>query len=247
LSTDDDIPPGVHHLGSLGDLVEFLIDGWRIEAMHYADRSGPGGSDGAPAAFFDLTRGGGERYRICIPDDGRTLSHRALVTAFRERPQIWKHRSPASIPLPDADAVRPVEEWGPVPEPFPAALEIGPRTLRGVVGIHQIQTIDGTTIALTHLERHTDAALARFIVDVPDGGHVEARDLLVIDDVGRMYEAASLACRTLPGGVDCAIAIAPQIPADARTLTLTVGTLELQASERVDGPWVFPVPLSRPS
>ena len=245
MSADDEIAPGMHHLGSLGDLVEFLIDGWRIEAMHYADRSGPGGADGAPAAFFDLTRGGDERYRICIPDDGRALSHRALVNAFRERPQIWKHRSPASIPFPEADALRPVEEWGPVPEPFPAAIEIGPTTLREVIGIRQIQTIEGTTVALTHLERHVEAALARFVVDVPDGGHVDARDLLVVDDVGRMYEAASLACRTLPGGVDGAIAIAPQIPGDARTLTVTIGTLELRAAERAEGPWVFPIPLAR--
>ncbi len=247
MSADDDIAPEAHHLGSLGDLVEFLIDGWRIEAMHYADRSGPGGADGAPAAFFDLSRGLDERYRICIPDDGRTLSHRALVTAFRERPQIWKHRSPASIPRPADDALRPVEEWGPVVEPFPAALEIGPTTLRDVVRIHQIQTVDGTTIALTHLERHTSAALARFLVDDPDGGPVETGDLLVVDDVGRIYQAASLACRTLPGGVDCAVAIAPQIPADVRTLTLTVGTLGLRSSGRAEGPWVFPIPLTFPA
>lgn len=247
MSADDDIERGSHHLGSLGDLVEFLIDGWRIEAMHYADRSGPGGSDGAPAAFFDLTRGSDDRYRICIPDDGRALSHRALVAAFRERPQIWKHRSPASIPMPEIDSLRPVVEWGPVPEPFPAALEIGPTTLREIVPVQQIQTIDGATLALTHVERHVDAALARFLVDDPDGGPVDALDLLVIDDVGRMYSAAALACRALPGGVDGAIAIAPEIPADAKTLTVTVGTLGRRSSAASNGPWVFPIPLSRRS
>jgi len=167
------------------------------------------------------------------------------VAAFRERPQIWKHRSPASIPVPASDAPGPVIEWGRVPEPFPAALEIGPRSLREIVAIRQIQTVDDATIALTHLERHDDAALARFLVDDPDGGPVEADDLLVIDDAGRIYSAATLACRTLPGGVDGAIAIAPGIPDDAKAITVTVGTLGRRSAGRTQGPWVFPIALSR--
>ena len=116
-------------LASLGDLVELLIEGWRIDRLHYADRSG---AAGPPAAFLDLVRGPGERRGVYVPDDGRALSHRALVALFREAPGIWKHRSPDAIPLAEDAATSP-EEWGAVPEPFPEALAFGPATLRGVV------------------------------------------------------------------------------------------------------------------
>ena len=82
-------------LASLGDLMELLVEGWRIEKMQYADRSGP---SGPPAAYFSLVRGAtGEVRGVYVPDDGRALSHRALVELFREHPGVWKHRSFASV------------------------------------------------------------------------------------------------------------------------------------------------------
>lgn len=233
-----------HHLASLGDLMEFVVDGWRIEGMHYADRSGPGGADGAPGAFFDLARGPEERFRLCIPDDGRALSHRSLVGMFRERPRIWKYRSPGSIPLPREDELRPVEEWGPVREPFPAALDTGPGALRDVAAVRQIQTVDGATVALTALERYEDGALARLLVTGPGADPCTPEDLLVVDDGGRIYRSAALAPRHLPTSVDAALAIGPAIPADARSVTVTVGTLRDGEGQTHPGPWVFPISLS---
>src|SRR5688572_31607127 len=79
-----------YKLGSLGDLVELLIDGWQIEHLHYADRCGQA-SGGSPAgAFIELTRPDQGRYGLYIQDDGRAFSHRALVALFRESPHIWK-------------------------------------------------------------------------------------------------------------------------------------------------------------
>lgn len=224
--------------------MEYLVDGWRIEGMHYADRSGPGGSDGAPGAFFDLARGPEERFRLCIADDGRALSHHSLVGMFRERPRIWKYRSPGSIPVPREDELRPVEEWGPVAEPFPAALDFGPGALREVVPARQVQTIDGATIALTDLERFEGGALARLLITGPGPDPCVPDDLLVVDDGGRIYRSAPLDPRHHATSLDAAIAIGPGIPAEAGMLTVTVGTLCDPDRNRHAGPWVFPVALS---
>jgi hypothetical protein len=86
-----------YELASLGDLLEMIVEGWRISRMHYADRSEP---SGPPAAFFGLTRGPDEARGVFIPDDGRALSHRSLVELFRESPAIWKYRSPEAIEPP---------------------------------------------------------------------------------------------------------------------------------------------------
>lgn len=224
--------------------MDYVIDGWRIEGMHYSDRSGPGGADGAPGAFFDLARGPEERQRLCIPDDGRALSHRSLVGMFRERPRIWKYRSAGSIPVPSEDELRPVEEWGPAPEPFPAALDTGPGALRDVLAVGQVQTVDGGTLALTSLERFEGGALARVLIAGPGVGACQVDDLLVVDDGGRIYRAAALEPRHLATSLESAIAIGPAVPADARSLTITVGTLSDEDGERHAGPWVFPVSLS---
>lgn len=224
--------------------MDFMVDGWRIEGMHYADRSGPGGADGAPGAFFDLARGPDERLRICITDDGRALSHRSLVGMFRERPRIWKYRSPGSIPLPSEDELRPVEEWGPVREPFPAALDTGPSALREVVAVRQTQTVDDATIALTCLERYEGGAVVRLLVSGPGAGAGEVEDLLVVDDGGRIYRAEALESRHLATSLDAAVAIGPAIPADASSLTVTVGTLRDSDGIPYPGPWVFPISLT---
>ena len=224
--------------------MELLVDGWRIDGMHYADRSGQGGSDGAPGAFFDLTRGPDERLRVCIPDDGRALSHHSLVGMFRERPRIWKYRAPGSIPVPSDDELRPVEEWGPVNEPFPAALDTGPGAVRDVIAVRQIQTIDAATVALTSLERYECGAVARLLVGGPGPDTAVVDDLLVVDDGGRIYRTAPLEPRHLATSLDASVAIGPAIPADARSVTVTVGTLRDADGARHPGPWVFPISLA---
>ena len=238
---------GRFELASLGDLVELLIEGWRVDRLHYADRSG---ASGPPAAFIDLVRGAGERRAVYVPDDGRALSHRALVALFREAPGIWKHRSPDGIPAPDPDAGAPpdAEEWGPVPEPFPQALAFAPATLRAVVPVGQVQSVAGLDIALTSLERHDDGARLRFMCRASDAAprrRMSVLDVIAVDDAGRLYRVAP--CESRPEGnrLEGAFAIAPAIPEGVGRLTVTIGTVgdEARPHEGIPGPWVFPIRL----
>jgi hypothetical protein len=233
-------------LASLGDLMELLVDGWRIDRLHYADRSR---AAGPPAAYLDLVRGPDERRGVFVPDDGRALSHRALVALFRETPGIWKHRSPDSIPPPEAGAgATPPEEWGAVPEPFPQALVFGPATLREVVPVGQVQSVAGLDIALTALERHDDGARLRFMCRASDAAtrrRMSVLDVIAVDDSARLYRVA---CReSVPEGnrLEGAFALAPAIPETVALLTVTIGTVgdEGGPGGSVPGPWVFPIPL----
>ena len=233
-------------LASLGDLFELLIEGWRIDRLHYADRSG---AAGPPAAFLDLVRGPGERRGVYVPDDGRALSHRALVALFREAPEIWKHRSPDAIPLAE-DAATPPEEWGAVPEPFPDALAFGPATLRGVVPIGQVQSVAGLDIALTALERHDDGARLRFMCRASDAAtrrRMSVLDVIAVDDSARLYRVACVESAPEGNRLEGAFALAPAIPETVARLTVTIGTVgDEGGSERsVPGPWVFPIPLGQ--
>ena len=84
LSRPVSLDDGPYELASLGDLLELIVEGWRVTKMHYADRSGP---SGPPAAYFALVRAPGETRGVFVPDDGRALSHHAVVTSSaRARP-----------------------------------------------------------------------------------------------------------------------------------------------------------------
>jgi len=231
-------------LASLGDLMELLVEGWRIGHMHYADRSE---ASGPPAAYFELVRGARERRGVFVPDDGRALSHRALVSLFRESPQIWKHRSADAIARAQ-DEPAPRDGWGEVPEPFPQSMAFSPSTLCDVVPVNQVQTVEGLAIALTALERHDDGARLRYMCHASDArGRKEmcVLDVIAVDDAGRLYRVAPVEARTEGNRLDGAFAVAPAIPRDVGRLTVTVGTVgdEWEGRERVSGPWVFPIPL----
>jgi hypothetical protein len=233
-------------LASLGDLMELLVEGWRIERMHYADRCE---ASGPPAAFFELARQAGERRGVFVPDDGRALSHRALVSLFRESPQIWKHRSADTIQPAEGEAP-PRDGWGEVPEPFPQALDFGPATLREVVPVNQVQSVEGVAIAITALERHDGGARLRYMCQAsPEPGPREMGilDVIAVDDGGRLYRVAPVESRADGRRLDGAFALAPAIPQEVGRLTVTVGTVidAGAGSERLSGPWVFPIPLTR--
>ena len=233
-----------YELAGLGDLMELLIDGWRIDRLHYADRSA---ASGPPAAFVDLVRGAGERRGVYVPDDGRALSHRAVVAMFREAPGIWKHRSADSIPPPESAPAAP-EEWGTVPEPFPQALAFGPATLRGVVPVGQVQSVAGLDIALTALERHDDGARLRFMCRASDAAtrrRMSVLDVIAVDDSGRLYRVACVDSAPEGNRLEGAFALAPAIPETVALLTVTIGTVgdEGGPAGGVPGPWVFPIPL----
>jgi hypothetical protein len=240
-----------YKLGSLGDLVELLIDGWQIQHLHYADSCGPG-DQGPPGAFIELTRPDQGRYGLYIPDDGRAFSHRALVALFRESPHIWKHRSAERIHQMAADepmaAPREPEEWGEVVEPFPQALTFSPGTLRGVVPVNQTEVVDDVTIALTVLERYQQGARVRFLAHAADPKKRKSLgvlDVLAVDDQGRRYRVATLDVKREGNRAEGVIALAPAIPRDATRLTITIGTVgNGRRDENVSGPWVFPIQLS---
>lgn len=232
-------------LAGLGDLMRMMVEGWRVTRMHYADRASPGGP---AAAYFTLVRGPGEVAGVYVPDDGRALSHRALVELFRDDPRIWKHRSPDTIAAPGSDPAPAPEPWGSVPEPFPQALALVPGTLRGVVPVGQIQSAGGLDLAITALERHEAGARLRWMCHASDGRartEVTMLDVVVVDDAGRLYRTA---CVEGPGGGDRlegSLVVAPAIPRDVRRVTVTVGTVwgDGEGPRQTPGPWVFPIPL----
>jgi hypothetical protein len=233
-------------LAGLGDLMELLVDGWRVEHMHYADRC-PG--SGPPAAFFDLSRGAGERRSVYVPDDGRAYSHRALVALFRESPHIWKHRVAGTIADLDAPDAPLLEDWGTVPEPFPEALSFGPGSLRDVVPVNQVQSVDGLDIALVALERHDDGARLRYMCHASGARtrrEMRVLDVIAVDDGARRYRVAPIDSRPEGNRLQGAFVLAPAIPQSARRLTLTIGTLREEGGDQepLSGPWVFPIPLA---
>jgi hypothetical protein len=244
---------GDYALASLGDVVEALMDGWRLEQLHYADSSDAGGPGRGPAAvFLELALPTGDRRNVYVPDDGRALSHRSLVAMAREHPHIWKHRDADSVagagePMPEGLA-DPDGRWGEVPEPFPEAVVFGPGTLRGVVALGQVITVDAVTIALVALERHVSAARVRVLAHTSDAalrGPLTMMDVLAVDDAGRRYATALTDARSEGNRLEADIALAPAIPRRVGHLTITVGTVccpDQPLSHRA-GPWVFPAVL----
>ncbi len=233
-----------YELASLGDLMEMVVEGWEIARMHYADRSSP---SGPAAAYFGLTRGPDEWRGVYIPDDGRAFSHRSLVGLFRDHPAIWKHRSPDTIAAPGAEGV-PAEEWGEVPERFPEGVAFGPSTLREVVRVAQVQSVDGLDIALVALERHDTGARVQFMCHASDQrtrAQMCMLDVIAVDDHGRLYRVAATQNAPVGNRLDGSFVIAPPIPGDVRRLTVTVGTVTDAAEGSTSGPWVFPIPLAR--
>lgn len=226
--------------------MRLMVEGWRVSRMHFADRSSPGGP---AAAYFALVRGPGEAMGVYIPDDGRSLSHRALVDLFRDSPQIWKHRSPETIATPAAEPAEPHEEWGPVPEPFPEALALVPATLREVVPVGQIQSAGGLDVAMVALERHEDGARLRWMCHASDGRRrteVSMLDVVVVDDAGRLYRTACVEGPPEGDRLEGALLVAPAIPRGVRRVTVTVGTVwgDGEGPRQTPGPWVFPIPLA---
>lgn len=236
-----------YELASLGDLMEMIVEGWRVSRMHFADRCSPGGP---AAAYFALVRAPGEARGVYVPDDGRAFSHRALVDLFRESPRIWKHRSATAIPAAAEAPPEVIEAWGEVPEPFPQALALVPATLRQVVPVGQVQSAGGLDVAMVALERHDAGARLRYICQASDGrrraGGVAMLDVVVVDDGGRLYRTACIEEAPDGGRLEGALLIAPAIPAAVRRVTVTVGTAWDHGEEgaQTPGPWVFPIPLA---
>lgn len=236
-----------YRLGSLGDLIGLLLDGWQVEHLHYADTCSLEGADGRPAAFALLVRGDA-REHLYIVDDGRALSHRSLIAMFREHPHVWKRRSTGLSEMVDIPSTPPqaAEEWGAVPEPFPDALDLSPGTLRGVVPVNQTQSVDQVTISITCLERFEHGARIHYLCHAPDArsrGEMGALDVIAVDDTGRLYRVAP-GERTQRGNrITGTLAVAPCVPPGTRQVTVTIGTLGHDAGDALPGPWVFPIPL----
>ena len=153
-------------LASLGDLVELLIDGWRIDRLHYADRSG---ASGPPAAYLELARGASERRAVYVPDDGRALSHRAFVALFRESPADLEAPLRRWHPAAGLAGATPPEEWGTCRAVPGRAASGRRRRARGGAG-RQVESVGGLDLALTSLERHDGGARLRFMCRAPDAG-----------------------------------------------------------------------------
>ncbi len=240
-----------YRLGSLGDVVHLLVEGWQVERLHYADTCSYEGADGCPAAFISLTRADA-RESLYVVDDGRAYSHRSLVALFREHPHVWKRRTTGSGAEEAAASVPPgppqaAGEWGEVPRPFPEALDFSPAALRGVVPVNQTQSIDDTTIALTCIERFERGARAHYLCHAPEARAREALgaiDVIAVDDQGRLYEVAPWGRTQRGNRITGSLALAPAVPAGSRRLTITIGTLGHDGpGDSLPGPWVFPIPL----
>jgi hypothetical protein len=242
--------------GSLGDLIEMIVDGWQVDRLHYAEDCALDESDQhVPAAFIELVRPDQGRYGLYIPDDGKAFSHRALISLFRECPHIWKHRGADRIHQMAADVpmATPHEQssWSDLVDPFPGALVFGPGTLRGVDAIDQTQSADGVSIALTALERYRDGARLRFLLQALEPRKRKAMQLLeleVRDDRGRRYATALLDEHHDGSRLDGAYALGPGIPTDAGELIITVGAVgdPRKPDEATRGPWRFGVQVAHP-
>jgi len=236
--------------------MEMIIDGWQVDRLHYAEDSALGEDDAhVPAAFVELVRPDQGRYGIVIPDDGRALSHRALISMFRECPHIWKHRGADRIHQMAADVpmATPFAQpgWTEVVDPFPGALVFSPGTLRGVDVIDQVQAAGQMTLAITSLERYRDGARARFMVQAPEARkrkQLQLLDVHVRDDLGRTYTTAVIDGHHDQNRVEGALVIGPGVPADAHEVVITVGAVgdPRHRDEAAAGPWEFPVQLGHP-
>lgn len=236
--------------------MEMIIDGWQVDRLHYAEDSALGEDDAhVPAAFVELVRPDQGRYGIVIPDDGRALSHRALISMFRECPHIWKHRGADRIHQMAADVpmATPFEqpEWTEVMDPFPGALVFSPGTLRAVDVVDQVQAAGGMTLAITSLERFRDGARARFMVQAPEARkrkQLQLLDVHVRDDLSRSYTTAVTEGHHDQNRTEGALVIGPGVPADAREVVITVGAVgdPRHRDEATAGPWEFPVQLGHP-
>lgn len=227
------------------------MDGWHITHLHYADRCGEG--DGRAAAFVALSRPDAGERALFIPDDDRTFSHRALVTLFRESPRVWKYRSPERINerlAEQATRVRPdPESWGEIADPADQPLDMTPGALRGVVALGQVEVIDGVAVALLSLERYRDVSRLRYLAHTSDASRREsltALDVLAVDERGRRYRTASLGVERSGNRLEGVIALAPGIPWETTSLTITIGTLGGMRSGGILGPWLFPIRLPTP-
>jgi hypothetical protein len=244
-----------YRLGSLGDLVELLVDGWEITGMHYSETCGDlEVPEGKAAAFVSLMRPDAGAQGLFIPDDERTFSHRALLAVFRESPNIWKYRNPDTIHARLAELAtreRPdPDSWQDVPDPADVRLDVSPSTLQGVVALGQIESIADVTVALLSLERYKDFSRLRYLAHTDDAvrrGSIAALDVLAVDDRGRRYRTASLAVERAGSRLEGVIVLAPGIPRDVVNVTITIGTLGEAGPTGVLGPWVFPIQLGTPS
>ena len=244
-----------YRLGSLGDLVELLVDGWEITGLHYSetcnDLQVP---EGRSAAFVSLMRPDEGAQGLFIPDDERTFSHRALLAVFRESPRVWKYRNPDTIHARLAElstTERPdPEAWQDIADPADVPLDVSPSTLQGVVGLGQVESIADVTVALLSLERYRDFSRLRYLAHTDDAvrrGSIAALDVLAVDERGRRYRTASLAVERAGSRLEGVIVLAPGIPRDTVNLTITIGTLGELGPTGVLGPWVFPIQLPTPS
>ncbi len=231
-----------------------IVDGWQVDRLHYADDCAIGEApDPVPAAFVELVRADQGRYGIYIPDDGKAFSHRALISLFRECPHIWKHRSAERIHqmAQDVPMASPNqrEDWGEVVEPFPGALVFRPGTLRGVVAIDQTDSRGEVTIALTVLERYSDGARLRFLVqsdEVRRRKHLNLVGLEVFDDLGRRYRTAILEVAQDGNRMEGVVVLAPAIPRDAGDLTVQIAAIgdPRKPADVAPGPWTFALQLA---
>jgi len=231
-----------------------LVDGWEITHMHYSDRCGEADAEGdSAAAFIGLRRPDEGERGLFIPDDDRAFSHRSLNALFRDSPHIWKYRSPerirerlAALALPG----RPdAESWGEIADPADQPLDITPGALRGVVALGHIESIEGVTVALLSMERYSDFSRLRYLGHTADTslrGALSALDVLVVDERGRRYRTASLGVERAGNRLEGVIALAPGIPWDTTSLTVTIGTLGAGGQGGLLGPWVFPIRLPAP-
>lgn len=245
-----------YRLGSLGDLLEAVVDGWEIVHLHYADVCGtPDAPDRRAAAFVELRRPDEGVQGLYIPEDERAYSHRALLALLRESPRIWKHRTADAIrdrilALAEETAHRPeLDTWGVVDDPADLPLEISPATLRGVVALGMVESIDEITVALLSLERYRDFSRLRYLAHTNDParrGSLAALDVLAVDERGRRYRSASLGVERAGSRLEGVIVLAPMIPRETTALTVTIGTIGASGPDGAVGPWVFPVKLPTP-
>lgn len=238
-----------YRLAGLADVVGLLLDGWQVAGLQYTDECSFQGAEGGAAALISMRRGE-DRDHLFIVDDGRAVSHRAVLAQFREHPHIWK-RAHAGIEdlissIPEAPP-QPADQWAQVPEPFPEALELSPGTLDAVHPVQQVRVVGEVSIALTALESFAQGMRAHYVCHAPHAGawaEMCAKDITAVDDAGRMYRV--VACDAAQRGTRFtgSLLVAPRVPEGTQRFTLSVGAfgrVDADDGATVTGPWVFPI------
>ena len=204
----------------LGDLIELLVEGWRIDAD----------------AVRRPLAGVGRRRRPTSPSRAAS-TRRAGVLRARRRPGALPPRPRRAVPREPGDLEAPLLRDGrragargpptrrrtgarcPSPSRTPLVLGAGDPA-RASCPVSQAQSAGGLDIALVALERHDGGARLRYMCHASDArtrGEMRMLDVIAVDDGGAaLPRGARPSAQPRATACEGDLVVAPAIPQDVR-------------------------------